>query len=104
MGPVITDAVPLRQWPPKLDEVEANKGNSSRENVNRVFDMNAMPQMMEIETNYMGSKENSLEEGLWASAKGRAEYSNLKLRFEAIFCQFKMFQIQIFMMVGGAWP
>jgi len=64
MGPVITDAVPLRQWPPKLDEVEANKGNSSRENVNRVFDMNAMPQMMEIETNYMGSKENSLEEGL----------------------------------------
>ncbi|KAG2401001.1 hypothetical protein LR48_Vigan02g271300 [Vigna angularis] len=37
-GPVITNAVPLRQWPPKqdtdmLDEVETNKGNSSGEDL-----------------------------------------------------------------------
>ncbi|XP_014512022.1 high mobility group B protein 15-like [Vigna radiata var. radiata] len=77
MDAVITDAVPLRQWPPKqdtdmLDEVETNKGNSSGEDLeddykaaDRGFDMNSMlPIGMEIETNYLGSKENSIEEGL----------------------------------------
>jgi len=70
MGAVITDAVPLRQWPPKLDidvldEVEMNKESSRREGFeDRVFVMNAVPHIMEIETNYLGSKEKLAEEGL----------------------------------------
>ncbi|WVY93318.1 hypothetical protein V8G54_032406 [Vigna mungo] len=48
MGAVITDAVPLRQWPPKqdtdmLDEVETNKGKEDDyKAADRGFHMNSM--------------------------------------------------------------
>ncbi|ESW14657.1 hypothetical protein PHAVU_007G006100 [Phaseolus vulgaris] len=60
MGPIITDAVPLRQWPPKPDTemLDVESGEEGFED--RGFGVKAMPHaVMEIETNYLGSKENS---------------------------------------------